>query len=167
MEIRDEQAGDLAALLQLNRQAFNTDVEARLVEALRAQASPLLSLVAVHHEQMVGHLMCSPMGMPHQPEARLMGLAPLAVAGPHRGQGAGGELVHRALERCRDMGYQAVLALGEPDFYSRLGFVSASRFGLLCPYDLPEELFTAIELYPGSLQGLEGRTEYHPAFATL
>lgn len=47
------------------------------------------------------------------------------------------------------------------------GFVPASRFGLRCEYDAPDEAFMALELVPGSLAGVPGLVRYRPEFAAV
>jgi predicted N-acetyltransferase YhbS len=44
MRIRPERSADSAAVRAVNESAFGSNVEADLVERLRAQASPLVSL---------------------------------------------------------------------------------------------------------------------------
>ena len=59
------------------------------------------------------------------------------------------------------------MVLGHPGFYPRFGFAPASRFGISTEYDVPDEVFMALELAEGGLAGIEGITRYHPAFAAL
>ena len=61
----------------------------------------------------------------------------------------------------------AVVVLGHPAYYPRFGFVPASRHGIACPYDAPDEAFMIVPLMPGHLAGLAGTVEYHAAFAGI
>ena len=61
----------------------------------------------------------------------------------------------------------AVVVLGHPTYYPRFGFEPASRHGLRCPYDAPDEAFMVVPLMPGHLAGLAGTVEYHAAFAPI
>jgi putative acetyltransferase len=45
-----------------------------------------------------------------------------------------------------------VVVLGDPNYYSRFGFVAASTQGLRCEYDVPDEAFMVLELNRGALQ---------------
>jgi len=60
-----------------------------------------------------------------------------------------------------------VVVLGHAAFYPRFGFAPASRFGLTCEYDVPDDVFMAMELEPGSLRGASGTIRYHRAFANV
>ena len=58
----------------------------------------------------------------------------------------------------------AVIVLGHAKYYPRFGFQPASRFALGCEYDVPDDVFMALELEPGILAGKTGTIRYHPAF---
>lgn len=171
IRIRRERADDLGGVREVNLSAFETDLEANIVDALRAQASPLVSLVAVgkdvdHADEIVmGHILFSPVTLSSQPELPIMGLAPMAVIPARQRQGVGSDLVRAGIDACRDAGCVAVVVLGHADYYPRFGFVPASRFGLVSEYDVPDDVFMAMELTAGVLRGNAGTIRYHPAFA--
>jgi putative acetyltransferase len=96
-----------------------------------------------------------------------MGLAPMAVLPAEQRRGVGSALVQAGLDRCRQLPCGAVVVLGHPAYYPRFGFSPASRFGVTCEYDVPDEVFMAMELEPGFLRDKPGTIRYHPAFATV
>ena len=165
--IRAEEAHDRAAIHAVNAAAFGTSAEANLVEALREQAAPLISLVALEGDAVVGHILFSPVTHPGRPDLRIMGLAPMAVAPAHQRQGIGSALVRAGLEECRRLGFDAVVVLGHPDYYPRFGFRPSTRFGIRSEYDVPEDVFMVLELVPGALRDAPGIVRYHAAFATV
>ena len=164
MLIRAEQPGDWVAVHRVNESAFETHLEVDLVDALRRQEPAVLSLVAVRDEAIVGHIMFSPVTLSGHPDLKLIGLAPMAVAPPHQRSGIGSALVRAGLERCKETGYGAVAVLGHPEYYPRFGFSPASRFGIGCEYDVPDDVFMMLELRPGFLEGASGVIRYHDAF---
>jgi putative acetyltransferase len=164
MQIRSETAADVAAVRALNRMAFETTIEADLVDALREQADPI-SLVADDAGSIVGHIMFSPVTLLGHEDLMIMGLAPMAVLPGQQRRGIGSALVRAGLERCRQIGSHAVVVLGHAAYYPRFGFVPASRFHVGCEYDVPDEAFMALELQSGSLGGRSGTIRYHAAFA--
>jgi len=167
MLIRTEEDRDWAAVRAVNAAAFETLVEANLVDALRQQAHPVVSLVAEVNETVVGHIMYSPVSLADYPHIKIMGLAPMAVAPSHQRKGIGSALVCAGLERCKELGFGAVVVLGHPGFYPRFGFSPSSRFGIACEYEVPEEVFMALELQPGYLRGASGAIRYHAAFSNV
>ena len=172
MRIRAEKENDRAAVYHINAAAFETRAEAELVETLRAGVQPLISLVAEVDAAVVGHILFSPVSVSADSKLRLMGLAPMAVAPAHQRQGIGSALVRAGLERCKALACSAVVVLGHPEYYPRFGFLPASRFGLRCEYNVPDEVFLAMELEPGAFErcmhnGQRGVVKYHAAFSKV
>jgi len=162
-----EQDEDVLAVHAVNVSAFETSAEANLVDALREQANPVVSLVAEESGTVVGHILFSPVTLSGCPDMMLMGLAPMAVRPEHQRQGIGSELVRTGLKRCRQLDCVAVIVLGHPKFYPRFGFSPASRFGIDSEYDVPDETFMAVELVPNALSDKHGQVQYHAAFSNL
>jgi putative acetyltransferase len=164
MLIRPEQARDIPDIHHVVRQAFGTVVEADLVDALRQQVEPLVSFVATVDDAVVGHILFSPVTMSSDPRARIMGLAPMAVLPARQRQGIGTALVRAGLDECRRLSVEAVVVVGHADYYPRFGFTPASRYGLTCEYDVPDDVFMATELAPGALKDRSGVIRFHAAF---
>lgn len=151
VRIRREGEGDSRAIWHVHSQAFDGDLEARLVDKLRDADRVILSLVAVVEGQVVGHVLFSPVTVePHPGESRWAVLGPIGVLPAHQGQGIGSRLVREGLAGCRSRGFEAVILLGAPGYYSRFGFVRASDFGLTSEYGSGPE-FQAVELTKGAL----------------
>lgn len=77
--MRVEKEHDRDAVYAVNLSAFETQAEADLVDALREQARPVVSLVAEEMRQVIGHIMFSPVSLSGQARLRMMGLALAAV----------------------------------------------------------------------------------------
>jgi putative acetyltransferase len=165
MHIRPELRGDIRSIRAVNLTAFETSTEADLVDVLRDQADPCVSLVAEEDGIILGHILFSPATLSAYPELKLMGLAPMAVVPGRQRQGIGSALVHEGLTACTKLGVGAVVVLGHAEYYPRFGFTPASRFGLSCEYDVADDVFMAVELEHGILRGKSGTVSYHPAFA--
>jgi putative acetyltransferase len=167
MLIRSEQQQDWAAVHAVNVSAFETPAEANLVNTLREQAQPVVSLVVEENGSIIGHILFSPVVLPDHPELKIMGLAPMAVAPEHQRKGIGSALVRTGLAQCKQLGFGAVVVLGHPDYYPRFGFSPATRYSIGCEYEAPEEAFMVVELQPGFLEGASGKIKYHSAFNDL
>lgn len=167
MLIRAENQKDWDPVHALNASAFETPAEANLVDALRQQAQPLISLVAEDNGEILGHIMFSPVSLPGHPELMIVGLAPMAVAPEHQRKGIGSTLVRAGLEQCKNLDFGAVVVLGHPAYYPRFGFSPSTRFGIGCEYDVPEEAFMGLELKPGYLESASGKVKYHAAFSEV
>jgi putative acetyltransferase len=150
---------------QINYDAFARRDEADLVDRLRAAATPYLGLVAEAAGGVIGHIAFSPVTLePPHPNRRVLGLAPMAVRPNWQRRGVGSALVRAGLAACSAAGVDAVVVLGHPDYYPRFGFEPASRVGLRCVYEVPDEALMALALTPGALPEAGGVVHYHPAF---
>jgi putative acetyltransferase len=164
MLIRSEEPKDYSAVHAVNESAFETPAEANLVDVLRREAFPIISLVSEDREAIVGHVMFSPVSLTGHPDIKIMGLGPVAVSPEHQHKGVGSALVTAGLEKCKALGFGAAIVLGHSTYYPRFGFIPSIRYGIRCEYDVPEDVFMVIELQPGFLQGATGIIKYHPAF---
>ena len=160
--IRDEQPGDLAAIRAVNDAAFDQPLEGRIVDALRAHGVAQLSLVAVVDGRVVGHILFSPVTSAAGVDG--LGLGPMAVAPEHQRRGVGGALIDAGLSRLRAAGCPFVVVLGHHEYYTRFGFVPASRHGLRCEWDVPDESFMVHVIDPGATAAAAGLVRYRPEF---
>ena len=106
MRIRPEGEADRAAVRAVNEAAFDTSLEADLVEVLRDKGLPLISLVAEVDDEVVGHILFSPVSLTGHPDLDVMGLGPMAVAPQQQRKGIGSALVSEGLEFCKRLGCQ-------------------------------------------------------------
>jgi putative acetyltransferase len=167
MLIRTEEPKDWVAVHAVNASAFATPAEANLVDVLRKEAYPFVSLVAEDNEAVVGHIMFSPVSLSGHPNLKIMGLGPMAVAPEYQRKSIGSALVRTGLERCKQLGFGAVVVLGHPEYYPRFGFSPSTRFGIGCEYEVPEDVFMVMELQPGYLHSATGTIKYHAAFSNV
>jgi len=166
--VRTEKTEDHKSVRRVNELAFEQPNEADLVDALRANARPYISLVAVIDEQVVGHIFFSPVSVESDTSAfTAMGLAPMAVLPEYQNQGIGSQLVREGLKECERLGQYIVVVLGHPNYYPRFGFGPASLKGLRSEYDVPDEVFMVLELREGALGGRRGLVKYHPEFGKV
>jgi len=166
-KILEERREDFKRVYHVNRVSFGGDLEARLVDALRARQSTI-SLVAEVDRQIVGHVFFSPVRIDGPARAiRAMGLAPLAVLPEFRKKGIGTALVEEGVERCRLAGNSLVFVVGDPAFYRRLGFTMAAPLDL--HYDEPvyDDFLMVKELLAGALRDVHGCVRYAPEFLGL
>lgn len=166
MRIREEAAGDAAAVRGVNERAFGRRNEADLVEAIRAAGAVTLSLVAEEGSEVVGHILFSPVEV-ESPSGRwqAVGLGPMSVPPGLQRQGIGAELVREGLARLRAAGHRAVVLVGHPNYYPQFGFVDGARLGLRWEVDAPAGVFQVLELVPGALEGRPGVVRFRPEFA--
>ena len=166
MDIRTEKPEDLEAVRNVNIAAFGRENEANLVDRLRGIGSTF-SFVAVESDRIVGHLFFSLVTVEGKCSKNLsvLGLAPVAVLPNYQRQGIGTRMIREGLKECGRSGFQAVVVLGHPHFYSRFGFIPASRNSLRCEYDVPDDAFMVLELESGALQECSATVKYRSEFS--
>lgn len=165
--IREETPSDLEGVQGVNRAAFGGNEEASLVARLYADGDVLFGLAAEIDGVIAGHVLFSklPITLTTGETIAAAALAPLAVAPRWQRQGIGSALVMGGLAACRQRGIAAAVVLGDPAYYTRLGFSVALASRLQTPWSGPHLM--AIELKPGSLGDGEGVARYAAAFIDL
>lgn len=174
--IRPERQEEFSAVYDLVRVAFQTarmsdGDEQDYVERLRRGQNyiPELSLVACCGGELAGQVMLSKtfvrpdrVSVSRPEPFRVLLLAPLAVKLEYRRRGIGAMLVNEAFRRARELGWTAVVLVGDPAYYGRLGFSLASRYGIYAAEDrqMYEPYLQIYELTPGALDGVSGTLEF-------
>ena len=163
LDIRLETPEDHRAVEELAQEAFwNIHVpgcdEHVYTHALRQHPAfiPELDLVAVHKGEVIGCIMYQRAKIieSNLNQREVICFGPLCVSPGFQSRGVGRVLVERSFELAREMGFNAVLILGEPRYYSRLGFVPANSFGIATGSGTFKKALQAFELVPGYLGGL-------------
>jgi putative acetyltransferase len=163
--IRPEALEDRPRIRTVTSRAFGQPDEAALIDALRQEARPFISLVATEHDELVGHISFSPVTIGADSSLDCLGLAPMAVAPEWQRRGIGWQLVRAGLDACRQHGIGVVVVLGHPEYYPRFGFAAARQKGLACEFAVPDEAFMVLELTHDALRDRSGLVRYHPVFS--
>jgi len=165
IEIRTERPDDARAIREVNERAFGGPAEATLVDRLRTGNKAVISLVAQHGDQVVGHILFSPVTVAQAPASfRGAGLAPMSVLPEYQNQGIGSRLVRDGLAACQAAGFDLVVVLGHVGFYPRFGFAPAAGHALGNEYDA-SDAFMVLELRSGVLDSISGLVKYAAEFA--
>lgn len=163
--VRAEESTDHEAVAKINERAFGGPDEARLVDALRGGGHRMISLVAVLHDEVVGHILFTPVFIEAQhSRSPAMALGPMAVEPRLQKQGVGSALVRAGLEACQALREPVVFVLGHPGYYPRFGFQPAGPSGLHYQSEALDPAFMVAELEPGALAGRSGWVKYLAEF---
>ena len=130
---------------------------------MRADAHvPGLCLVALHRDELVGHLFFSRARLESGDE--VLALAPMAVVPERQREGIGSRLLRDGLRRAAETAFPLVLVVGHAGYYPRFGFEPAGALGLRAPWDVPVEAWMALRL-PAYRAEARGLVSYPRAFA--
>ncbi len=135
-EIRRSEPDETETIVDLYKTAFPEEDLTSLVEEL-AISDKTISLVAVLDGQLCGNIIFSFCNLTPQTNFSSALLGPLAIAPSFQKQGFGTQLVRSGLKIMKSSGVEKVLVLGDPNYYSRHGFVREDN--IIAPYKLPEE----------------------------
>ncbi len=161
VKIRDEAAKDIEQVREIVRTAFPSEAESKLVDALRANGKAIISLVAVDDDDVLGHILFSPITTTPPGEGKGLGLAPVAVRPNVQSQGIGSKLIRAGLRLCQELGFDYCVVLGSPKYYQRFGFERASPFGIRNECGVDHE-FMVIRF---SDRGVSGLVQYASEFS--
>lgn len=150
LEIRQENKNDYEEIYNTIKIAFETAEhsdgnEQDLVVALRASDSfiPELSLVAVQNNKIIGYILFTKIEIGEYKE---LALAPLGILPEYQRQGIGKKLIEEGHKIARKLGYHYSIVLGSDRYYSKFGYIPASQYGILAPFEVSNENFMAIKL---------------------
>jgi putative acetyltransferase len=162
MEIREECAEDRDAIRTVITRALGPK-EADLVDALRANGAAMLSLVATIEDEVVGHILYSPISIG---ESSRIGaaLGPMGVLPERQRQGIGSALIETGTRTLKDAGCPFIIVLGHAEFYPRFGFGPASTYGIECQWNVPDEVFMVRVLDQARMRGVSGLARYRDEF---
>ena len=163
--IRHETLADFEAIQKVNLRAFEQSNEGNIVDALRVAGALTISLVALHDNQIVGHIAFSPVTIESGDGSfTVLGLGPMAVLPEHQNEGIGSQLVEAGLKECLRLGHEIVVVIGHLEYYPRFGFFPAGPSDIKWEHVVPEDAFMFVELNAGALAGRTGVVKFHPAF---
>jgi predicted N-acetyltransferase YhbS len=156
IRIETETANDVPAREALLDRAMGPTRRLKPSERLREGRLPAdgLALVARDGDRLVGTVRLwnvSAGGVP----ALLLG--PLATAPDLQGRGVGSGLMQVALNRAEIAGHQAVILVGDPEYYERFGFGGDLTQRLVMPGLVERRRFLALDFTGGVLSAANGR----------
>lgn len=167
LTVRTEQVSDYAKVYRIITEAFKSAEhsdgnEADLVNSLRKSPSfiPELSLVALVDGQVVGHILFT---KAYVGETVVLALAPLSVLPYYQNQGIGQTLIRKGHKIAKKLGYEFSVVLGSAQYYSKAGYIPASRYGIMAPFEVNDENFMAVCLNKSERRP-SGTIKYDDAF---
>ncbi|MFI0848798.1 GNAT family N-acetyltransferase [Mesorhizobium sp. IMUNJ 23232] len=147
MLIRPETAADADAihdltLIVFGPMPFSDGTEADIIRRLRAAGDLTISLVAEEEGETLGHVAFSPVTIDGLHDG-WFGLGPISVRLERQRQGIGKALIAQGLDLLKERGAKGCVLIGDPEVYSRAGFVSD---GLLRYKDLDRRYVQSLVL---------------------
>ncbi|MDA3905592.1 MAG: N-acetyltransferase [Bacteroidales bacterium] len=168
--IRKENKKDYPEVYKLNLQAFNQITEPELVDRHRESDRfiPELSLIAEIDNKICGHILFTKIYIQSEGiNKESLALAPMAVLPDFQNQGIGKQLIKSGLEKAANIGFKSVVVIGHAEYYPKFGFKPALSFDITAPWEVPNDVFMALELQENALSDVHGLVNYAQAFMDL
>lgn len=170
--IRQETKEDYKSVFDVVEAAFremplSDQTEQFLVERLRTSDFyiPQLSLVAEWDDTIVGHIMVTKLFIDQGDKKKeTLCMAPVSVHHDFQNLGIGSQLVNEAHRISKAMGFRSIILVGHPNYYPRFGYERGSKYGILFPFEAPDEACLALALVPGGLDDLAGMVDFPAVF---
>jgi len=171
--IRIEEEKDYKETEYLTREAFWDKYkpgcdEHVVVHKLRLSKGLIeeLDYVACDHNKVIGHIMYSKSKVVNGNAINedLICLGPVSVLPEYQNKGIGSLLINKTIEKAKVLNYKGIFLYGNPDYYSRFGFINAEKYHLQTSEGTNGDYFMALPLGPDSLEGIEGKCMEDPAF---
>lgn len=167
IKLRTEQPADYAETEHVTREAFWNHYspgcnEHYLLHIMRGSPSfiPELDVVAVHGGRIVGNIVYakSVIRTDDGKECEVLGMGPISVLPEYQRRGIGRQMIEHTKMKAREMGFRAILLYGDPDYYSRHGFVAAETLGIRTADDMYAAALQVCELQEEALSGRKAVT---------
>lgn len=164
--IRRENPADYRAVEEVTREAFWNHhcpgcCEHYLAHVLRDNSAfiPELDLVAEIDGQIVGNIMYAKTNIQIKDGTQFptITFGPISVLPAYQKKGVGTALIQESKRLACELGFQSIFILGDPDYYSRVGFVAAEKFHVTNGEGKYAAALQGCELVPNALDGVSGR----------
>lgn len=161
--VRPQKPEECGAIEEILRRAYNRDDEARLFASLRGSSDflPQASLVADHEGQLVGYVLFLKASLVCANDSHpALAMALFAVLPEFQRQGMGERLIRHSLERCRGINQNIFFVIGDPAYFSRLGFQEASALGMTPEFPLSGHPLQVLDLSGQIVGHVQGKVRY-------
>ncbi len=154
--LRQERLADIEAREALLDQAFGETRTRKSSERLREDRLPAegLAFIAAEGKRVIGTARLWNIACGNGKQVLLLG--PVAVVADCRSRGIGGALVRHAIAQASRLCHDAVILVGDPEYYSRFGFSGAKTGALSMPGPFERRRLLGRELKAGALDGARG-----------
>ena len=117
-------------------------------------------MVAIQDNKIVGYILFTKIKIGEYEE---LALAPLGILPKYQKQGIGKKLIEKGHQIAKKLGYHYSVVLGSENYYSKSGYVPASRYGIKAPFEVPDENYMTIKLNDTDME-ITGVVEYAKEF---
>ena len=163
--LRLEEEKDYAIVEHVTREAFwNVHCpgcdEHLLIHTMRNANAFIkeLDYVAVYNNEVIGHIAYAKtkvFGI--NAEYDVITFGPVSVLPVYQKKGIGKKLIEHTIKKATEMGFNAILIYGFPEYYTRFGFVNSKKYNITNMEGNYHDALMALELVPKALENISGK----------
>jgi predicted N-acetyltransferase YhbS len=163
--LRNETPADYTTVEHLTREAFwdmymSGCDEHFVLHNLRSSPDYIseLDFVAELDGEIVGNIVYAKASIQDaESKSDIIGFGPISVLPAYQNKGIGSRLITHTVKLATEMGYKAIVILGDPAYYNSFGFKPGKEYNISMPDGSFLDALQVFELYPHALQGVKGR----------
>jgi len=117
-----------------------------------------LDYVAVFNDEIIGNIVYAQtkiIGI--NTEYDVITFGPVSVLPMYQKKGIGKKLIEHTITKSGEMGFNAVIIYGNPEYYKKFGFINSGEYTITDREGNYVDALMALELYPGSLENINGK----------
>ncbi len=73
-------------------------------------------------------------------------------------------MIKKGINEAKKLGFDSIIVIRHKEYYPKFGFQRASTWNLKCPFEVPDEVFMALELTEIAFEGKARIIEYPDEF---
>jgi len=117
-----------------------------------------LDYVAIYNDEIIGNIVYA--------KAKIIGknkdydvltFGPVSVLPMYQKKGIGKKIIKHTITRAKEMGFNAIIIYGNPEYYKRFGFKNTKEYKITNMEGNYNDALMALELYPNSLENIHGK----------
>jgi len=164
IELRQEEEKDYKIVENLTREAFWNVYslgaeEHLLIHNLRKTKEFIqdLDFLAIYDEKIIGNIVYTKAKIiDFEKEHNVLTFGPVSVLPKFQNKGIGTKLIKYTIKLAKNMGYEAILIYGDPEYYKRFGFIASKEYNITNKEGKFPEALLVLELFPNALNGIKG-----------
>jgi len=117
-----------------------------------------LDYVAVYNNEIIGNIVYAKAKIIDiKKEHNIITFGPVSMLPIYQRKGAGKKLIEYTITKSKEMGFNAILIYGNPEYYERFGFKNSKEYKITDMEGNYNDALMVLELYPGSLKNINGK----------
>jgi predicted N-acetyltransferase YhbS len=117
-----------------------------------------LDYVAIFNNEIAGNIVYVKAKVIHADrEYDVLTFGPVSVLPKYQKKGIGKRLIKHTVAKSREMGFNAIIIYGSPDYYEKFGFRNTREYGITDMENNYHDALMALELYSGALKNINGK----------